>query len=53
MLIKDNAGCEQSALGRALSINRSSAMKLVNALSDKGLIERADRARSAQQRAAP
>jgi DNA-binding MarR family transcriptional regulator len=40
MLIKDNAGCEQSALGRALSINRSSAMKLVNALSDLGLIER-------------
>jgi DNA-binding MarR family transcriptional regulator len=40
MLIRDNAGCEQSALGRALSINRSSAMKLVNALSELGLIER-------------
>ncbi|QGP81349.1 MarR family winged helix-turn-helix transcriptional regulator [Sphingobium sp. CAP-1] len=40
ILIRDNAGCDQTALGRALSINRSSAMKLVNILVDKGLIER-------------
>lgn len=40
LLIRDNEGCEQSALGRAFSINRSSAMKLVNTLADRGLIER-------------
>ncbi|MEP6868125.1 MAG: MarR family transcriptional regulator [Novosphingobium sp.] len=40
LLIRDNAGCEQSALGRALSINRSSAMKLVNVLADRNLVER-------------
>ena len=40
MLIRDNPGCEQSALGRALSINRSSAMKLVNTLVERGLAER-------------
>lgn len=40
MLIRDNPGCDQTALGRALSINRSSAMKLVNILADKGLVER-------------
>lgn len=40
LLIRDNEGCDQTALGRALSINRSSAMKLVNILVDKGLIER-------------
>ncbi|HAF42244.1 MAG TPA: MarR family transcriptional regulator [Sphingobium sp.] len=40
ILIRDNPGCDQTALGRALSINRSSAMKLVNILVDKGLIER-------------
>lgn len=39
-LIRDNPGCDQTALGRALSINRSSAMKLVNILVEKGLIER-------------
>lgn len=40
LLIRDNPGCAQSALGRALSINRSSAMKLVNVLTERGLIER-------------
>lgn len=40
LLIRGNPGCDQSALGRALSINRSSAMKLVNVLVDRGLIER-------------
>lgn len=40
ILISDNPGCDQTALGRALSINRSSAMKLVNILADKGLVER-------------
>lgn len=40
ILIRDNPGCDQTALGRALSINRSSAMKLVNILADKGLVER-------------
>jgi len=39
-LIRDNPGCDQTTLGRALSINRSSAMKLVNLLADKGLVER-------------
>lgn len=40
ILIRDNPGCDQTALGRALSINRSSAMKLVNILADKRLVER-------------
>jgi DNA-binding MarR family transcriptional regulator len=40
MLIRDNPGSDQSTLGRALSINRSSAMKLVNILAEKGLVER-------------
>lgn len=40
ILIRDNPGCDQTALGRALSINRSSAMKLVNILADRGLVER-------------
>lgn len=40
ILIRDNPGCDQTALGRALSINRSSAMKLVNILADKALVER-------------
>jgi DNA-binding MarR family transcriptional regulator len=40
MLIRANPGCDQTALGRALSINRSSAMKLVNGLATRGLIER-------------
>lgn len=40
LLIRDNPGCEQSALGRALLINRASAMKLVNVLVGRNLIER-------------
>lgn len=40
LLIRNNPGCDQTALGRALSINRSSAMKLVNLLAERGLIER-------------
>lgn len=40
LLIRDNPGCDQTALGRALRVNRSSAMKIVNALAERGLIER-------------
>ncbi|MEC3908978.1 MarR family transcriptional regulator [Sphingobium sp. CR2-8] len=40
ILIRDNPGCDQTTLGRALSINRSSVMKLVNILADKGYVER-------------
>lgn len=40
LLIRDNPGCDQTALGQALGINRSSAMRQVNILEDKGLIER-------------
>lgn len=40
LLIRANPGCDQTALGRALMINRSSAMKIVNFLEDKGFIER-------------
>jgi DNA-binding MarR family transcriptional regulator len=40
LLVRANPGCDQTALGRALSINRSSAMKLVNFLVERGLIER-------------
>ena len=40
MLVRATPGCDQTALGRALSINRSSAMKLVNGLAARGLIER-------------
>lgn len=40
LLIRENPGCDQTALGRALNINRSSAMKLVNVLVASGLIER-------------
>ncbi|MFP5432659.1 MAG: MarR family transcriptional regulator, partial [Alphaproteobacteria bacterium] len=36
LLIRDNPGCDQTALGRALSVNRSSAMKLVNILEERG-----------------
>lgn len=39
-LIRDNPGSDQTALGRALGINRSSAMKLVNILVERGWIER-------------
>ena len=40
LLIRANPGCDQTALGGALSINRSSAMKLVNALVTGNFIER-------------
>lgn len=40
LLIRANPGCDQTTLGRALMINRSSAMKIVNFLEEKGLIER-------------
>lgn len=40
LLIRANPGCDQTALGRALSINRSSAMKLVNVLAAQDFIER-------------
>lgn len=40
LLIRDNAACDQTALGRALGVNRSSAMKIVNTLVDRGLVER-------------
>lgn len=40
ILIRDNPGSDQTALGKALSVNRSSAMKLVNILAERNLIER-------------
>jgi len=40
LLIRANPGCDQTALGRALSVNRSSAMKLVNFLVERELVER-------------
>lgn len=40
LLVRANPGCDQTALGRALSVNRSSAMKLVNSLVERDLIER-------------
>jgi len=40
LLIRANPGCDQTALGRALSVNRSSAMKLVNFLVERNLVER-------------
>jgi len=40
LLIRDNSACDQTALGRALGVNRSSAMKIVNMLVDRGLVER-------------
>jgi DNA-binding MarR family transcriptional regulator len=40
LLIRANPSCDQTALGRALSINRSSAMKLVNFLVERDLVER-------------
>ncbi|MBW8745725.1 MAG: MarR family transcriptional regulator [Sphingomonas sp.] len=40
LLIRASPGCDQTALGRALETNRSSAMKLVNFLVDRGLVER-------------
>lgn len=39
-LVEANPGCSQSAVGEALSINRSSAMKLLHLLEARGLILR-------------
>ncbi|MGE4431865.1 MAG: MarR family winged helix-turn-helix transcriptional regulator [Sphingobium sp.] len=40
LLIRANQGCTQTALGEVLSVNRSSAMKLVNYLEGRGLVRR-------------
>ena len=40
LMIRANPGCDQTALGRALSINRSSAMKLINLLEAQTMVER-------------
>lgn len=40
LLIRANPGCDQAMLGRALEVNRSSTMKLVNILAERGLVER-------------
>jgi len=40
MIIRANPGCTQTALGEALSVNRASAMKLVNYLEGRGLVKR-------------
>ena len=40
LVIRANPGCDQTALARALSINRSSAMKLINTLAAFGFVER-------------
>jgi DNA-binding MarR family transcriptional regulator len=38
--IRDNTGCDQSSLGRFLSVNRSAAMKMVDRLAEPGWVER-------------
>ena len=38
--VRDNPACDQMALGRMLSVNRSSAMKLVDKLAARSLLER-------------
>ena len=38
--IQREAGCDQAALGRALGVNRASAMGLVDHLAAGGLVER-------------
>lgn len=40
MAIEANPGCTQTALGEALSVNRASAMKLVNYLEGREFVER-------------
>ncbi|KAF0186519.1 MAG: MarR family transcriptional regulator [Hyphomonadaceae bacterium] len=40
LLIRENPGCDQTSLGRMLSVNRSSAMKLVDRLEELGLVDR-------------
>jgi DNA-binding MarR family transcriptional regulator len=39
-LVRDHPGCDQTTLGRLLAVNRSGAMKVVNTLSERGLVER-------------
>jgi DNA-binding MarR family transcriptional regulator len=38
--LRDCPGCDQTTLGRQLSVTRSAAMKLVGGLAQRGLIER-------------
>lgn len=40
LVIAAHTGCTQTALGEALSINRASAMKMVNALETLGMVSR-------------
>lgn len=40
MVVQAQPGCTQTALGEALAVNRASAMKLVNFLEGRGLVER-------------
>ncbi|MBU6443445.1 MAG: MarR family winged helix-turn-helix transcriptional regulator [Alphaproteobacteria bacterium] len=40
LYIRDCAGCDQATVGRLLSINRSSVMKLVDRLELRGFVER-------------
>ena len=40
LFLRDHAGCDQTTLARFLSVNRSAAMKLVNNLAARDLIER-------------
>ena len=40
--IRDQPGCDQTTVGRLLSINRSSAMKLIDRLESRGFVERSE-----------
>jgi len=44
IVVSNNPGCTQTRLGEELSINRASAMKLVNFLEGRGLIRRGEAA---------
>ncbi|WP_395397329.1 MarR family transcriptional regulator [Novosphingobium sp. BL-8A] len=41
LMVRANPGCTQTALGEALNVNRSSAMKIVDILEGRGAIRRA------------
>ncbi|WP_206245313.1 MarR family winged helix-turn-helix transcriptional regulator [Novosphingobium terrae] len=41
LLVRANPGCTQTALGEALHVNRSSAMKIVDILQTRGVVHRA------------
>lgn len=41
LLVRANPGCTQTALGEALNVNRSSAMKIVDILEARGAVRRA------------